>query len=52
MEEFFTPEQIIAALEEEKLHLEELLETDELERQTIQERIIEINDYFAVCYTA
>ena len=44
----FTPEQIGAALLEEKLYLEELLqtETDGSERQTIQERLTEIDGYF------
>ena len=45
----FTPYQIKAALEEEKLYLEELLETetDEFERQTSKDRITEIDTYFA-----
>ena len=48
MEEF-TQYQILSALEEEKLYLTEILETenDWSERQTMQERISDINAYFA-----
>ena len=44
----FTPYQIVAAVQEEKSCLEDLLKTenDVLERQIIKERIIEIHEYF------
>ena len=45
----FTPEQLLAALGEEQLYLEECLktETNMSERQSIEKQITEISEYFA-----